>query len=311
MRALFCLDPASDYAQAEEVARAAGLDAVAFNADAAGDDRVVEAATHGDLDQLVNVPLMFDPEHLRRHPESLGRTDLGRPTVTDWLWYACPSDETWWAQRLDTLDRRLARLRPALVSLDFARGFVFWERVPPPGTVRPEQIERGCCCARCEPPGVDPGRNARDRAELIARRVGEAARMVRRRHPGVPVGVKLVPWLGSDHDGGRLRIAAQDPALLAAHVDLLMPMSYAQLIGRPATFLRDLHRELRALTGKPLFPWLQADIPDSPREISIDDVEDMLDEFENDDLRDYCVFHFDSLKSRPDIVARLRSVSTA
>lgn len=312
MRALCSLAPQDHgFAAVEDVAVRAGLDAVVLGVDAAQHDAVTAAAAASDLGTVVNLPLMLDPAYLRENPASLATTSRGRPAVEEWLWYACPSDERWWQHRLGTLRAGLERFRPVTVSLDFARGFVFWERVPPPGEVDPAAIEHGCCCGTCRPAHLDARAAEEARVELVTRRVGEAAALVREVHPGVPVGVKLVPWLGSDYDGARRRVAGQDPARLAEHVDVLMPMSYSHLVGRPASYLRELHRELVELTGKPLVPWLQADIPDRPEGIPFAELDAMLTVFENDGIENYCIFQHSSVAVRPDIISRLRGRRSA
>ena len=306
MRALTCLDARGAIASFEGVAARAGLDTVIFDVAAGDDADVVQAASRTQLDVHVNLPLMFDPVYLRQNPGALATTSRGRPAVDDWLWYACPSNEGWWSQRLDVLRRQLSAFRPTGVSLDFARGFVFWERVPPPRPGSADEIEHGCCCDACAPTSLDPADAADARAHLVARRVREAVATARSVHPGIPVGLKVVPWLEADYGGARRRLAGQDLALLVEHVDVLMPMSYAQLIGRPAGYVHTLHKELRELTGRPLVPWLQAAAPGHPEPLPYADFDAMLTALESEGTEDYCVFHLEAVADRPDIISRLR-----
>ena len=304
MRAVLCLDPRTPFDRIEEVTRAARLDGVVVGMDAADDDDLCARLADSALRVIVNVPLLHSPEVLAEHPELYAVTSTGRRAAVDWLHMACPSSERFWELQSARIADRVARLEPDLVSLDFARGFVRWETVPP-GAVAAD-IEHGCCCARCvgdRPYGL--AELARRRTDLVTARVAQASDLVRSVHPGVPVAVKVVPWLAADHEGARAWACGQDPARLAPLVDVVMPMSYTAMIGRPTQHVRDVHDELSGATGLPVMPWLQAAHADEPGDLPLDVVAQMLAAVEQDAEHGFCVFHLDGIAHRPELLALL------
>lgn len=306
MRAVLCLDPRTPFDRIEAVTRAAGLDAVVVGLDVADDADLCARLTASGLRVVVNVPLLHAPEVLAEHPDLYAVTSTGRRAAVDWLHMACPSSDRFWELQTRRITDRLARLRPDMVSLDFARGFVRWETVPPDAAAA--DVEHGCCCPRCVGDLGDApvlADLARRRTGLVTRRVAQGAGLVRRLHPGVPVAVKVVPWLAADHEGARAWACGQDPARLGPLVDAVMPMSYTAMIGRPARHVRDVHQELSAAAGVPVVPWLQAAHADEPGDLPLDDVAAMLAAVEQDAEHGYCVFHLDGIAHRPELLALL------
>lgn len=302
MRALSCLDRAVDPERLVRTAHAAGLDAVVLNDDLVELEDVVALVRASGLRVVLNLPLLFDVDLLTRLPDSLAVTSAGRPAVAEWLRMACPRDDEFWQARLDKIRPAVESVRPDLALLDFARTFVLWEQVGP--DAEPRAIEHGCWCARCRAAGDDATTVP---ADAVTARVIQASAVVRRSAPGTPVGVKLVPWLATDYGGAREWACGQDLRALAPWVDVVVPMSFSSLIGRPTTYLATLHREIRETTGRALMPWLQAADPASPTALGVEQVSEMLDAVERDADLGYGVFHLDGVADRPDILALLAS----
>lgn len=303
MRALFCLDAQTSFERIEKVAQAAKLNAVVVGDAVTENPELCARLRDSRLQVVLNLPLFFDADLLARHPESFAVTSTGARASAGWLQMACPRSESYWTDRVNVVRRALAVVRPDMVSLDFARSFVFWESVRP-GTP-PEQIEYGCWCYRCLDglnAHVDREAVGRRAAQVVTSRIAQTVDLVRAFDPGVLVGVKVVPWRTADYDGAREWACGQDLRAIAPLVDLLMPMSYSALIGRSPAYLRDLHREIRDTTGRPLMPWLQAANPDSPEPLAVDDLTAMLDVIEQDADLGYCVFHLDGIADRPDVL---------
>lgn len=306
MRALYCLDPKTSFDRIEQVTSAAGLDAVVVAASA--DTKLRTRLSASQLRVVLNVPLFFAPEFLAEHPECYAVTSSGSRAVADWLHMACPSSEGYWRFRMATLEEQLADIRPDLISLDFARTFVRWEKIRPE-TPR-EEIEHGCCCAECLrglPEDPTLAELALRRTDLVTARVREVSALIRRTHPGVPLAVKVVPWLMSDHEGARAWACGQDLRRLGEWVDLFMPMSYSSMIGRPAEHIGRMHREIRELTGLPVMPWLQAADADDSGVLPLERILEMLAAVERDAEHGYCIFHLDGIADRPQILALLAS----
>lgn len=310
MRALFCLEPRTSYERIEAVTRAAGMDAVVVGEGVAEDPALCAQLEASRLDVVLNLPLFFDRELLARLPDAYAVTSAGRRAEAGWLHMACPRSDAFWHERVDRMRRAVAATRPAMVSLDFARMFVWWEQIAP--DLAPDQIEHGCFCPACldsSGPRSAPDRERMGRraTQAVTDRVRDAARVVREASPTTLVGVKVVPWLDTDYDGARGWACGQDLRALAPFVDVVMPMSYSSMIRRPAGYLAGLHAEIRETTGRQLVPWVQAANADEGDLLALDALVDMLTAIEPDADVGYCVFHLDGIADRPDVLELLSS----
>src|SRR5262245_62025370 len=93
------------------------------------DERMARALDGQGLRSWLNVPVFCDPKYLALHPDAYAITNLGRRAAEGWLHFVCPSRDDYLDGILEVLHGNLMRLQPAVVSLDFIRHFVFWERV--------------------------------------------------------------------------------------------------------------------------------------------------------------------------------------
>jgi hypothetical protein len=308
-RGVYALNPATPADRIVSLARAAGATDVIVPIDLAGGRDTMDRIEAAGLGVTVNVPMFHDPAFLDREPDSFGRDRQGRPTRADWLRMACPLSVPFWEYRLRHTAERLAELRPAAVSLDFARTFVFWELVRPGQP--PGSIEHGCYCARCcadagqpGPPRDEADRQAwgRQRTEVIARRVRELSGLIRDRADPVTIGLKLLPWRPEEFGGALAWAAGQDARLLAPLVDRFLPMSFTHLTGHPTTRISDLVADLAARTGRPVVPGLQLDNPLREGPLPVPVFQEMLAALQGGDC---WLFHLDAVADRPDLIALL------
>lgn len=305
MRALSCLDARVSYARLAEVAASAGSDAVAVGDDVVGNPELCARLRESHLGLVLNLPLLFEPGVLASLPSSYAVSSTGGRAVADWLHMACPRSDEFWDRRLEAMGRALDELQPDTVSLDFARSFVLWERIGPEASAA--DIEHGCFCVACvgTPPTGDRDVLARRSTRAVTARVEQAAALVRTRSPHSLVGVKVVPWLSTDYDGAQQWACGQDLRALADVVDVMMPMSYSAMIGRPVSHLRALHDEIRRTTGLPLMPWLQAADPYATEPLALDSLSAMLAVVADDGDLGYSVFHLDGIADRPEVLSIL------
>lgn len=85
----------------------------------------------------------------------------------------------------------------------------------------------------------------------IVRRITTEIRAAR---PGLPIGAYIVP--GSDEQ--RRLYAGQDVAALGRDLDVVLPMTYHGILGRPPGWVGEIVADMRSRTAKPVVPVLQA-----------------------------------------------------
>ncbi|MCK7483597.1 MAG: hypothetical protein M0C28_46145 [Candidatus Moduliflexus flocculans] len=92
-------------------------------------------------------PVFQDPEAVKANPGLAAVTAAGIPARDEWVEFVCPAREDFLARRIDELRRAVAAVDPDVVSLDFIRYFVFWEKVAPDRT--PASLPQTCFCPVC------------------------------------------------------------------------------------------------------------------------------------------------------------------
>ncbi|MFH1723950.1 MAG: hypothetical protein ABII00_04925 [Elusimicrobiota bacterium] len=236
-------------------------------------DKAVAAALQDRGIRIFAVLDCFQGEsHWKSRPESRPIRADGKP-LSKVRWYAgvCPS-QSWLRRRILREAAALAR-KPELagVWLDFIRYPVHWE-------VRAPDLPETCFCPVCldkfqreagiRLPGRLDGpaakarwillRHARAwtdwRADNIAGFVGQVRRAIRRERPGFRLGLFVLPWGPEEFSGAMTRVAGQDIEKLAAEADILSPMAYHTLVGRPVQWVHEVARRLADAGGKPVWP---------------------------------------------------------
>lgn len=92
--------------------------------------------------------------------------------------------------------------------------------------------------------------------------------------PGIKLGYFAVPFKPEEVPA-LVSVLGQDHEILAKHFDLISPMLYHRMIGRPVNYISDYVSYLYKLIGKPILPIIQVkDMPDNlPDEL---DEEEMI-----------------------------------
>lgn len=88
--------------------------------------------------------------------------------------------------------------------------------------------------------------------------VAAAQAIVRRVRPGARLGLFGVPWRLADHDGAILNVIGQDYRALGEYVDVISPMVYHHMCGQPVGWIAAVTAEVQRLSGKPVWPIIQA-----------------------------------------------------
>jgi hypothetical protein len=239
--------------------RRLGITTAFVSVELAGRDDFRAMATHTDTELFVIFPVFYAPDELRQNPEWWAVTATGQRAKDDWVEFACPTREAFRRMRVEQARELVQRLRPAGLSLDFIRHFVFWEMVPPdrdPGT-----LPDACYCPHClkrfaarfpraaRVPVNDPVAAGawirahagpewvRFKCDTITSMAWEIAQAVRDVKTNIKINVHAVPWRTDDLDRAITRIAAQDREALGGIADFLSPMCYSFMLHRPPDWI--------------------------------------------------------------------------
>lgn len=215
-------------------------------------------------------PVFQNPEALKEDPGLAAVTAAGGPAREEWVEFVCPAREDYLSRRAAHLRDLVAEFGPDVVSLDFIRYFVFWEKVAPDRA--PESLPQTCFCPVCLA-GFEKEMGARIPSELaataekakwilethasewaewkcrvVARAVERLAAAAREARPGVKINIHAVPWRKDDFGGAVRSIAGQDLARLAPYADFISPMCYHHMVRRSPAWVHDVVADISAQT---------------------------------------------------------------
>jgi hypothetical protein len=323
IRSLMVFDTAID---ADAFARSCkdwGADTPCLNPDFLEDERMIRALDRQGLRSWLNIPVFCDPKYLERRPDAYAVTNLGRRAAQDWLHFVCPSRDDYLDGVIDRLRRYLARLSPAVVSLDFIRDFVFWERIALDGPSA--GIEDGCYCPVCLSRFEDACGELVDRKDAPAhihrhllqswadwkcRRILEAAERlfgeIRGLTRDVALAIQTIPWREAELDGSIRSRAGQDVPALARHADIVAPMAFTQMLGQTALWKEHLLTHVRGSTKKPVCFYVQAEALYRAGTITVEQFDAELTHAGNGDHAAIMVLQYEQLATRPEKAAVLQ-----
>jgi hypothetical protein len=168
----------------------------------------------------------------------------------------------------------LERAEPKLVSLDFIRHFIFWEKVPL--NMPPQDMNEGCYCPRCMDslakafgenlrqlsPHQLKEHHGKELAQFRKRRITQVAKelsgIIKEWDSQVPVMMKIIPWLEEEHQGARSSIAGQDLESIKDFIDIFSIMSFLHIRQESPEKMKQLAQEVRDITGKKITLTLQS-----------------------------------------------------
>ncbi|NLO37197.1 MAG: hypothetical protein GX112_12730 [Clostridiaceae bacterium] len=211
-----------------------------------------------------------------QHPELIPTGSDGKPIRYGKLVQGvCLSRQDFHAEIETRLADGLKRYRPRGIWLDYL-SYAGWFETPEP------DLQEHCFCPACIAAFCEDQNLDADRPDVILERyaarwqtykcrriaafAARYAALIRTAQPDCLIGIYLCPWTPAEHGGALTRIFAQDPALLAASVDVFTPLIYTTKSGRAPdwgkTYLETAARWLPA--DKPVQLILDMlDFPDS------------------------------------------------
>jgi hypothetical protein len=209
-----------------------------------------------------------------KHPETRPLTADGTPLEqVGWYCGLNPTVEWLRQEKLQEVRQIVAEIPVDGIWLDFIRWPTRWE-LPEPvslqtGFSRPT-LEKFSSAAGIELPLEQPSseiaqqlldqhedRWYRWRVEQITSFVQQVHDIIRQERPGLTLGLFGLPWLRGERGDAIYRIAGQDIAALANYVDVLSPMVYHRVCGKPVEWVADITRGFHELAAKPIWPIVQ------------------------------------------------------
>jgi hypothetical protein len=316
IRGLFAFDPTIDPDKFAAACHEWGIRQAILHPGFFRDGKMAMALRQKGIGLWLNLPVFYNPEYLEHHPENYAITSRGRRAIHDWCHFVCPSREDYLAGFVRDVRATLSILQPEIVSLDFIRHFVFWEKVNLNGD--PASIEDGCYCPVCltafeKACGEKVNRD--DAATYIRANLkhqwgdwkckeiaGVAERILAEIRPlarNAKFAIKLVPWRESDLDGAIRSSAGQDIPVLTRNLDMAIPMAFTQVLGQTPEWKKKLLTHVRNITGKPVLSYVQTDKLIRPEEITTTQFEAELKEALGHEWAGIVVFEYQQLAANP------------
>jgi hypothetical protein len=221
----------------------------------------------------------------QKFPVSRPITDTGRPLeAEEWYYGVNPTTPQMRQERLAALENLLTTYTLDGVWLDFIRWPCHWESPKPylPQTsFDAETLAQFSQATGIQLPLADVPTTARLllsryetvwtgwRCDQITAWVAAARAILKRARPQASLGLFGVPWRLDDHEGAILKIIGQDYRALAPYVDVFSPMVYHLMCGQPPDWIGLVAAEIRALTGRPVWPIIQS--VDAPTPLSTEE----------------------------------------
>jgi hypothetical protein len=226
-------------------------------------------------------PVFFGGPELDKRPERYAVKADGTHAEDDWVKFACPTREEYRTGKIEELRRAVRDVDPDVLSLDFMRFFVFWEKVYPdrvPGSLPNTCFDASCLSAFQKemnvavPAGLPDttsrakwilANHAADWTEWkcrtivgMVRTLADEARMVK---PSIKINIHTVPWRKDDFGGAGRAVAGQDLERLAPLVDFISPMVYHHMVRRTPEWVHAVTQDAFDRTRGRVLPSIQVD----------------------------------------------------
>jgi hypothetical protein len=292
------------------------------------DFRALARADH--LQIFLIYPVFQNPEAIKEDPKIAAITSEGTAARDAWVEFVCPTKGD------DYLERRIGHLRslvaagdPDVVSLDFIRFFVFWEKVAPDRTL--ESLPQTCFCPFClnvfqRAVDVHIPANLTGTAEKakwilenhaaawadwkcdkIVNAVTRLAKAAREVKPSVKINLHAVPWRRGDFGGAIRSVAGQDFARLAPLVDFISPMTYHHMVRQTPAWVHDVVADVSAQTkGAAVIPSIQVAEAYVEDKLSPEEFRDAFEQALRAPSKGVVLWSWDALAKSPEKQALMR-----
>ncbi len=298
-----------------------GVNCVSSNDYFYNNKEFISKAEQNEINIILNFPVFFDQEYLEKYPEYYSVNSEGEKAIHDWLHFACPSQPDYFEHQKNKLRNWLEVMNPQMVTFDFLRFFVFWEKVYPDAMYK--DIVDGCYCDKC----INDFQKHTDlkvkirsadwiknnllqewtdwKCNVIEQRLSELVSIVKQHDENILIGLKILPWRENDFNGAIRSIAGQDVEILSKYVDVFIPMTYSHMLKRKPDWINDITSEIYDKTGKQVLASIQIEKTYLEEKISDDEFMDIMKFGEMLPVSGVIIFHYDYLLNTNKMDSRL------
>ena len=224
-------------------------------------------------------PVFFGGDELDKKPELYALKADGTRAEEEWVKFACPTRDDYRAAKIEELRRAVRDVDPDVLSLDFMRFFVFWEKVYPdraPASLPDTCFTESCLADFAEEMGIRLPAGLRDtpakaawiranksgewtewKCRTIASTVRTLAAEARKIKPSIRINIHTVPWRKDDFGGAGRSIAGQDLVRLAPLTDFLSPMAYHHMVRQTPDWVHAVTEDAFDRTRGRILPSIQ------------------------------------------------------
>ncbi len=269
------------------------------------------------MNLVLNFPVFFDQKYLEKNPEYYCIDSEGKKAINGWLHFACPSQPDYFEHQKNKLKNWLEFVNPQMVTFDFLRFFVFWEKVYPDALYK--DIVDGCYCDKCindfqESTNLKVKIKSAEwiknnllqewadwKCNVIERRLSELVTIVKQYDENILIGLKILPWSENDFNGAIRSIAGQNAEKLSKYVDVFIPMTYSHMLKREPGWINDITSEIHDRTGKQVLASIQIENLYLEERISVNEFMDMMKFGTMAPSSGVFLFHYDSILNNDKI----------
>jgi hypothetical protein len=263
--------------------RSLGINTAFVGAGLGADPEFKALAKKNGITTFLIFPVFFDAAAIEKDPGLFAMKSDGQRAEDDWVKFVCPTREDFRSRKIEEAKRLVREVDPDVLSLDFMRFFVFWEKVDPDRT--PESLPNTCFDTSCLEafqkemnvplPGDLSGAETAVKAKWVlgnhapewtewkcrtitgmVKLLASAAREVK---PSIKINIHTVPWREGDFGGGIEAVPGQDVVRLAPLVDFISPMCYHHMVRRTPAWVHSVAQDIYDRTHGRILPSIQVD----------------------------------------------------
>ncbi len=306
-----------------------GVNTVFVSAALGADPEFKAQAREKGVTTFLIFPVFFGGPVLDKRPDLYAVRADGTRAEDEWVKFACPTREEYRADKIEELRRAVRDVDPDVLSLDFMRFFVFWEKVYPdraPGSLPDTCFDASCLAAfakemRIAVPadlpdtaakagwirGHCPGEWTEWKCRTVASVVRTLVAEARRIKPSIRINIHTVPWRKGDFGGAGRSIAGQDLVRLGPLTDFVSPMVYHHMVRQTPEWVHAVTQDAFDRTRSRILPSIQVDKAYIEDPYTLDEFKRALDEALKPPSAGVVFWSWDALSRSPE---RLEAVRT-
>jgi hypothetical protein len=275
-------------------------------------------------------PVFFGGPELEKRPDLYAIRADGTRAEDDWVKFACPTREEYRAGKIEELRRAVRDVDPDVLSLDFMRFFVFWEKVYPdraPSSLPDTCFDASCLAAFAEEMRIAvpadlpdtaakaawirtnrPGEWTEWKCRTILAMVRTLAAEARKVKPSIRINIHTVPWRKDDFGGAGRSIAGQDLVRLGPLVDFVSPMVYHHMVRQTPEWVHAVTLDAYDRTRGRILPSIQVDKAYIEDPYTLDEFKRALDEALKPPSAGVVFWSWDALSKSPERMEAVRAL---